>query len=227
MEELVQKYIQRVERAIDHGLDHERFKKTGQLPKSKLTDDVFDLKGMSTNEVRMFLNEMVHPDTRYLEIGVHRGSTFISALYKNQFEFACAIDEFDPPYSNDDIVKDFLMKCKKNRIGNFSVIRNDSFNLKPEQSEALKNINTYFYDGGHYEWQHEKVLTYYYKNLANVFIFIVDDWAHEPAVKGTRKALKDLNFKIHKEWELGYSHTIKNREDLGWHNGLYIAVLEK
>ncbi len=86
------------------------------------------------------------------------------------------------------------MKCKKHRIGNFSIIRNDSFNLKPEQLEALKNINTYFYDGGHYEWQHEKALTYYYKNLANVFIFIVDDWAHEPAVKGTRKALKDLNF---------------------------------
>lgn len=226
MEELVKKYIERVERAIDYGLDHQRFQKTGQLPRSKLTDDVFNLKGMSTNELRIFLNEMVHPDTRYLEIGVHRGSTFISAMYKNEFEFACAIDQFDPPYHNDDIIKDFLVNCKKTKISDFLVIRNDCFNLKPEQADALKNINTYFYDAGHYDWEHEKSLTYYYKHLADVFIFMVDDWAHEPAVAGTRKALKDLNFKIHKEWELGYSQTIK-RDDLGWHNGLYIAVLEK
>lgn len=227
MEELVKKYIERVDRAIDYGLDHERFKNTGQLPRTKLTDDVFDLKGMSTNEVRIFLNEMVHPDTRYLEIGVHRGSTFISAMYKNTFEYAAAIDVFDPPYYNDDVFNSFINSCKKCNIHNFTCIRNDSFNLKPAQAEDIKNINTYFYDGGHYDWEHEKSLTYYYKHLANVFIFIVDDWAHEPAVKGTRKALKDLNLKIHKEWELGYSHTIKDREDLGWHNGLYIAVLEK
>ncbi len=52
MEELVKKYIDRVERAIDYGLDHQRFKYTGQLPKSKLTDEIFDLRGMSTILVR-------------------------------------------------------------------------------------------------------------------------------------------------------------------------------
>jgi hypothetical protein len=229
MEEIVNKYINKVERAIDHGLDQERWmnKSISQM-RTKLDQSVFDVSGMSTPEVRIFLNELVDEETNYLEIGVNRGSTLISALYKNKCSSAIAIDDYGGPFSADDVYNDFLRNCKNNNVDNYTFIRNDSFNLKEHEKNLIKNINTYFYDGGHSEISHEKALTYYYDILENVFIFIVDDWVHQPAVAGTLKAIEKLNLKVHKKWELGYSQHLRGKvSGLSWHNGLYIAVLEK
>jgi len=227
MEKLVKKYIDRVENAIDYGLDQLRFNQTGKPPRSKLSLQVINLEGWSTPELKFFLNELVKPDTRYLEIGVHRGSTFISAMYQNKFNFACAIDQFDPPYHNDDIIKDFLTKCRTHKVGNFLLIRNDSFNLKDEQRKMIEKVNTYFYDGGHTKDDHEKALTYYIDNLADTFIFIVDDWAHDEAREGTMSAIKKLNLTVHKEWDLGHQQFENRPNELSWHNRLYIGVMSK
>jgi hypothetical protein len=70
-------------------------------------------------------------------------------------------------------------------------------------------------------------LTYYYDNLANVFIFIVDDWVHSPAKEGTLKAIEKLNLKVHKKWEIGKPQRETDTPGLTWHNGLYLAVCEK
>lgn len=228
MEELVKKYIAKVERAIDHGLDQERWlKREITTLRTKLDQSVFNMRGMSTAEVRILLNELVDVDTRYLEIGIHRGSTFVSALYKNKYQSATAIDHFGGPMYGDDILNWFLKNCKEHKINDFTLIRNDSFKLSSEQKNGIKNINFYFYDGGHNALEQEMALTYYYDNLADVFIFIVDDWVHIPAKEGTRSAISKLNLKIHKEWEIGKPQRETNTPGLTWHNGLYIAVCEK
>jgi hypothetical protein len=56
---------------------------------------------------------------------------------------------------------------------------------------------------------------------------VVDDWVHKPAVDGTLAAIKNLNLKIHKSWEVGHSQHKDIPGKLSWHNGLYIAVMEK
>jgi hypothetical protein len=148
-------------------------------------------------------------------------------MYQNKFDFACAIDQFDPPYHNDDIIKDFLTKCRTHKVGNFLLIRNDSFNLKDEQRKMIEKVNTYFYDGGHTKDDHEKALTYYIDNLADTFIFIVDDWAHDEAREGTMSAIKKLNLTVHKEWDLGHQQFENKPNELSWHNRLYIGVMSK
>ena len=228
MEELVSKYIAKVERAIDFGLDQERWlKREITTLRTKLDHFVFSIRGMSTAEVRIFLNELVDKETKYLEIGIHRGSTFVAALYKNEYLSATAIDHFGGPMYGDDVVNAFIENCKNNNINQFTLIRNDSFKLKPEQKNGISDINLYFYDGGHTAIEQEMALTYYYDNLANVFIFIVDDWVHVPAKEGTRSAISKLNLKIHKEWEIGKPQRETHTPGLTWHNGLYIAVCEK
>ena len=127
----------------------------------------------------------------------------------------------------DDIINQFLKNCKTNSVNDFTLIRNDSFKLTSEQKSEIRDINFYFYDGGHSANDHELALTYYYDNLANVFIFIVDDWVHSPAKEGTLKAIEKLNLKVHKKWEIGKPQRETNTPGLTWHNGLYLAVCEK
>lgn len=70
---------------------------------SKLNIDIYYIEGMSSPKNRRLLNLLCErPNTNYLEIGMWRGSTLISALYNNEktVNKAVAIDnfsEFDQP----------------------------------------------------------------------------------------------------------------------------------
>lgn len=224
-------YISLVEHAINFALDAEQIKTdVNFVPRTKLhKTNLLLVNGMSTPEVRIFLNELVKEDTNYLEIGLYKGSTFASALYGNKFKSAVAIDTFEDfeGENGDLILQSFLAACKSFKIGNFLLIRNDSFNLTEDQKKSINDINLYFYDGGHSIRDHYFALKKFYDHLSNVFIFIVDDWAHPEAESGTLFALKDLKFKVHKQWILGRSQHDKDSPGLTWHNGLYVGVLEK
>jgi hypothetical protein len=51
---------------------------------SKLTPEILTIDGMSSPKIRHFLNNICsYPGASYLEIGCWKGSTFVSALYKN------------------------------------------------------------------------------------------------------------------------------------------------
>lgn len=230
---MIQSYIDRVERAIDFGNDQLRWKKNEiSIMRTKLTQSVFDINGMSTPEVRMLLNELVEEETNYLEVGIHRGSTFVSAMFKNKPKSSFAIDHFGGVMFSDDIKNKFLENCANHDLfpeKNFVLFHEDSFRLKQYQKNQIKNINLYFYDGGHSAEEHKNALSYYYENLSDTFILIVDDWVHLPAVEGTRLGIEENRLRILKEWELGFSQHLQqqNPDKLSWHNGLYIAVVQK
>jgi hypothetical protein len=230
----VDEYIALVDIAINCGLEAEKIQLNNKfVPKTKLyNSEISSMTGMSTLEVRILLNELIKEDTNYLEIGLWKGSTFISALYGNKFKSAIAIDSYEDfeGECGDGILNSFLNSCKRFNIENFQLIRNDSFNLSDDEKKHINDINTYFYDGGHSYKDHYYSLIKFYEHLSDVFIFIVDDWVHQPAVDGTIKAIEHLKLKVHKKWELGYSQHLRNTgkvPGLSWHNGLYIAVLEK
>jgi hypothetical protein len=198
---------------------------------TKLTERQLHLEGMSSKKVRIFLNEIVDVNTNYLEIGVWKGSTFISALYNNSPKFACAIDNFSLPNNPS---KNFKENCAANNISNYTLFEDDGFSISLEQKKLLQDINVYFYDADHGELGSEKALTHFYDNLASEFIFIVDDWSHIPVQTGTRNGIRKTNLHIVKEWVLqGVEKRLQNtkpkmlKEDILWWNGLYVAVCKK
>ncbi len=191
---------------------------------SKISKEVCALDGMSSLKVRHFLNNVCSlPKTVYLEIGTWKGSTLISALYKNENSVvdAVAIDnwsEFDDPreelYQN---IKAFLPK------GLLRAFDSDSFSL-PVKQVFDKKVNIYFYDGHHSANNHEKAFTYYDSILDDVFIAIIDDWNGSDTQKGTFAAFHKLNYAILYEKEI---FTQENGDRYGWWNGIYVAVIRK
>lgn len=218
---MIRTYIDRVEDAIKvANTSHSK------KPKTKLTEFELTMIGMSARKNRIFLNELIKPDTRYLEVGVFKGSTFVSALYGNTPEYAVAVDnftQFDEQGKNLEIFKEATIE---HGIKDFTLLNADCFNIPPNLQDYVlnKGFNTYFYDGGHTEDDQYRALYYYYMTLASVFIYMCDDWNMVEAQVGTKRAQTDLKLTIHKEWELPAEY---NGDLKGWWNGLYVAVCEK
>ena len=200
--------IDAVTQAIDHAIH-------GQ---TKLNVKALNMEGMSSPKVRNFLNKLLEtPESRYLEIGVWRGSTFYSALYGNNPIYATSIDNFATFGGHETIFRNNM-----NDVGvPYEFINDDCFNLK---NKLDKKYNIYFYDGEHYENDQEKALTYYYDNLDDEFIYICDDWNFPSVPIGTANGLAKTNLKVIQEWTLESKH---NGDTENWWNGLWIAVLRK
>lgn len=202
--------------------------KRAQLNKSKLTKEVLECGGFSSNKIRHLLNNILdYPNTNYLEIGVFMGSTFVSALYKNNINIAYAIDNWSEFNDYGDIKKIFNDTCKKNNINNYKIFEEDCFSL--DLSKIKEKINVYLYDGNHDEINQYKALKYYYPILADEFIFMVDDfdsydakWAE--VERGTRHAIDDLNLKILYENHL---HSFGRNNADSWWNGFFVSYLKK
>jgi hypothetical protein len=197
---------------------------------SKLTPDILKISGMSSNKVRHFLNNIITPTSRYLEIGSWRGSTFVSALFKNNPEIAFAIDNWseftDPNLQSGSGVgpqQAFMENVKKYITCDYNVIEGDCFKINPVENR-IKNINTFFYDGSHDLNSQKQALTYYYDFLSDCFIFMVDDWNEDSTRIGTKIAIEELNLKTIYEYVGKADH---NGDRKNWWNGFYISVLKK
>lgn len=213
-------YISRVENAIRKAESYD----------TKIRPHALQMVGMSGLKNRIFMNEMVHADTRYLEVGVWLGSTFVSALYKNTWDYAVAIDDFSELGGQQE---QFIDNCQTNIIRDyndgksFCFINANCFKLSDTQKDLIKDINVYFYDGGHSQLEQYDALAMYKSMMAKTFIYIVDDWNHKPAQVGTRDAIKNLGLKVHKEWEIFNPVPTVDDDYFNWWNGFYVAILEK
>jgi hypothetical protein len=175
--------------------------------------------------VRHLLNNLCSlKEAAYFEIGCWKGATLISALHENEIALldAVAIDnwsEFNGPrkefYHNirqhlrADKLRMFEINCFQMNLGVFPF-------LFPYP------INIYFYDGDHKEECHRAAFTHFNPIFDDVFIAVVDDWNWECVRKGTFRAFKELQYKVHFQQEF-----FTNNESNSWSNGLYIAVVQK
>ncbi len=191
---------------------------------SKLSPEILALEGMSSTKVRSLLNNLCSlPDTSYLEIGVWKGSTFVSALYGNEgaLRQAVAIDnwsEFGGPAAQfEQNCRSFLQKVPHRAYSA------DSFKINPHEI-VDRPINIYFYDGAHDAHSQELALTHYYGVCDDLFILIVDDWNHLPAQEGTRNAFQKLGCEVLYETYLPADY---NMDRNNWWNGLYVALISK
>lgn len=194
---------------------------------SKLPKEILELQGMSSNKNRHFLNNLLslHQNPKYLEVGVWKGSTFISANYDNTTTKSVAVDNFSEFLNGaeaQEMTDNFNSKISRYiQNKNVEFIESDYKNV---DFSRFEKFNIYFYDGNHSEEEQYNAFKYLDSYLEDRFICIVDDWNWDDVKNGTRRIFSEYGYKIvwEKELPAGYNGDLE-----GWWNGLYVAYIEK
>lgn len=209
---------------------YKAFNNTSKIPTNNDEGgEILNYKGMTGKKTRHLYNNLMElPNAKYLEIGTWYGSSSISAVYKNNLD-ALFIDNWSQFNGDKKIFQDAISKYLTNE-SNCQLLESDCWKVKTEKIK--KDFNIYLYDAGHEEEDHYKAVTYYYNNLQDNFIFIVDDWCWSDVRDGTWRGIKDMNLKVRFCHEVFVSEEEKvnfpnhpGRDT--WWNGVAIFVLEK
>lgn len=195
--------------------------------KSNLPNEQYEVPALTSLRIRHLLNNIGKLGTKYLEVGVHKGGTFTASVAGNtNLKEITAIDSFesDKHNENDKAQPQFVSWANKfvSLDSFFKLIVSDSFMV--DLSELPKNIDIYLYDGDHSEESQRKALTYYKDNLADVFIFLCDDFDWDEVQQGTRKGIEDAGYEVLFEQ---YMASKGSHDNDSWWNGFYVALLKK
>lgn len=205
------------------------------LEKSKLSDWILNMEGMSGVKFRHFINNLISQisNPRYLEIGAWTGSTFCSAINRNRVNAYC-IDNWSQFSGPKEIFFNNLNLCLSEMHSIDSESSSIIVNEKDFREVVYSDIgkyNIYFFDGPHEEQDQYDGVTFAYPALDNTFIFICDDWNWTGPQNGTIRAFKDLQietiFSIEIKTTLDKIYPSSDRQNSDWHNGYFIAVCKK
>lgn len=185
---------------------------------SKLDAECFKVGGYTSPKIRHLLNNLggiLAVDSKYLEIGVHRGSTFVSTLFKNNI-FGTAIDNWSEFNEDGTVKEDFLKNIEpfKDPYGSWvKFIEADCFTTSLPKDE----YDMYLYDGGHGYEEQKMGITYFLPSMKDEFILCIDDYNWEQVEKGTQDGIS----------ECGLTKLFEIKLTDGYHNGFYVALLKK
>jgi hypothetical protein len=184
-----------------------------ELGQSKLSPEAIAVPGMTSPKIRHFLNNVGGADgINYLEIGIHKGATFVAANYGNKFLSSVAVDNWSQ--FCDAGTRDEFVRNADQFVGAYTLLDMDCFGIMPDQLPA--RVNMYLYDGDHTDDAQYRAVSHFYPHLDGQFLFMVDDW-FTGARDGTRRAIRDLGLTTIFEAELSD----------GWWNGFFVALLRK
>ena len=191
---------------------------------TRLTEEIVTLEGMSSVKMRVLLNTLLATsiydpkdkdpreslgqwglDKNYLEIGCASGSTFISAMYKNDavIKSSYVCDMFTKN-KNDKFGKDIFLENCLTHLGSIpTLFDEDCFSL--DLSKIKEKINVYFFDGPHGIEDHRKALTYFEDVFDDQVIVVIDDWNDHRVQVGTILGLKEIDYDI-MWWHQGPAH---------------------
>lgn len=195
--------------------------------RSKITEEIINMEGMSGIKTRHFYNNLLNrDDARYLEIGTWKGSSVCSAMCGNHAKVVCIDNwsQFGGPKS------EFIQNFKKYKGDNYAIfIEKDCYQV---DVESLPSFNIYMYDGEHSKENHGRALTHFYDCLDNTFIFIVDDWNWRHVREGTLESFDHLKLKTLYSKEIRTTYDDRDvifgsPAQKAWHNGIFVAVLQK
>jgi len=194
--------------------------------KSKLTDEALRVPMLGSLQIRHLLNNLGSLAEHYLEHGVHKGGSFCSAVFRNELLTATAVDCFASDLFNtvDPAKPIFLANVEKflHTGTTFELIVSDSFDVKPEQIQ--QGIDLYYFDGDHSYMSQRKALTHFKDNMADDFVYVVDDYMLDDVRKGTQDGIMDGGYEVLFEKELVTDHEYDNES---WWRGFYVALLRK
>lgn len=186
---------------------------------SKLDDYCFKIGSYSSPKIRHLINNLggifktdtISPRYSYLEVGVHRGGTFVATLFRNNL-YGTAIDNWSEFNEDGTVKKEFLENIKP--FGDtVKFIEADCFKTELPKDE----YSMYLYDGPHGYEEQKLGITYFYSNMKDEFILCIDDYGWEQVKKGTQDGIKEMGLTVLFEQELID----------GYHNGFYVALLKK
>lgn len=192
--------------------------------KSKLTSEAFAVPGMTSPKIRHLLNNLGSMSSlNYLEVGVHKGGTFVSAVYKNQMQSVTAVDNWCE-FAQDGASRDEFYRHCTNLLSHAApkIIEADCFSLT--KADLPSPISMYLYDGAHdYDAQY-KAITYFYEMMADEFILMVDDYRWGDANRATQDAIRDLKLEVLFDRSLP---SLVDGDTENYWNGFYVGVLKK
>lgn len=182
------------------------------------------LEGMSGQRFRKLLNKLICDlnVTKYLEIGTFRGSTAISALYRNDQCRGLLVDNFSQFGAEKRKLISNLNKFKV--LSRVNLIDSDF----RECIQDLKNFSpqVFFYDGSHDDSSHElaaELLEEFTRN--EDILFVVDDWNWISVRESTWRGIKKSGVRVKGKWEIFSDSRDRGGQFGNWHNGSLIAIL--
>lgn len=212
-------FVKHVEKSIE----------LASLEIGKLSPEVLKIDGMTSAKGRYLLNHICSlPNGVYLEVGSWKGSSFVSALYKNdRIRQAHAIEKWvrfaDNGFDFGDVRDEFFANVQANLRGMpVTVHEKDCFDLSLD--EIGEKVSIYFYDGEHRQKDQQEAFTYYDSVLADEFIAIVDDWNWASTRSGTFDAFDELGYEVLYERYLPANF---DGDTANWWNGMYVSVIRK
>jgi hypothetical protein len=189
---------------------------------TKLSNEVFSIEGYSGTLTRIFYNNICelkfeNRKTEYLEVGVWKGSSFVSSMFENEHVHGVAVDnwsEFGGPRDT------FFNTLEKFNIKNYTFVDGDFFNTTFD-----KKFDIYMYDGNHDELSHSKAIEHAWPYLADEAIIIVDDWNWECVRNGTYASLPmEQVVSVH---EIIFDVNATGFQPDGFWNGIGVFVVKK
>jgi hypothetical protein len=206
----IQSWIEHINKAYDDAYNN----------KSKLSDDIITMKGMSGKQTRHLYNNICNKDgITYLEVGTYTGSSLISSIYKNNIT-AYAVEnwsEFEGPK------EEFISNVQKLLSNEPYILIEKDFHQVTEE-DVTKKIDIFMYDGMHtYDCQYESI-KYFYPFYADTFIILVDDWFFPIVSEPTLKALGELDITIHHKLEIVTQEEFGDGKETFWNGfGLFLC----
>ena len=194
----------------------------------RLSAATLGMTGMSGRSYRMLVNNLVAsvPDARYFEIGSWMGSTACSAMEGNKVRIICIDNwsQFDGPK---DAFLANVAGCVSEHVA-FGYIERD---FRQVDYTTIGRFNIYLFDGPHSPQDHYDGVSLPLVALDETFFFIVDDWNWEGVRLGTAQALRSAGlttlYSIEIRTTQDGSHAAACQQNSDWHNGYFIAVLQK
>jgi hypothetical protein len=195
---------------------------------SPLPSEIRDIDGMSGQKYRAFINNLVRScsNPRYLEVGSWAGSTATAALSGNCASAVCIDNwsQFGGP-------KDQFVRNIKNVLSEkiqFELMERD---FRSVDYRSIGKFNIYLFDGPHRETDQYDGIVIAQPALTETFFLIVDDWNWLEVRVGTLRALAGsrcrLECSIEVRTTLDGSHPSLSGKQSDWHNGYFIAVVQK
>jgi len=230
--------VKHVDLSLDSALK-QKSKLTEEMTVKSITGEGMEIEdrllGFSGWSFRHLMNNLCnYPGANYLEIGVYRGSTLISAIYGNEdiLGEVHAIENYSEFTNVEDpriCYERALEKYIPNTRDKIQFHELDCFSM---DLNKLPKIDIYFYDGEHSLDAQYRAFKYFEPVFADTFIAVVDDWEQKKVREGTKKAFSEIGYDVVSSRSVipAKRPDNKNRVNnptLDWWNGTFVAVLKK
>jgi predicted O-methyltransferase YrrM len=183
--------------------------------------------GLSGQKFRLFCNNLLRllPAPQVLEIGTGPGSTILAAVF-NTAARGTTVDDWSAGRAAQ---ASFL--AYRNLLRNRDAITQIEQDFRAVDYAALPPADVFFYDGPLDPGDVRDALACVQPALKPQHVLIIDDWNHTPVRKEALAALHGMALPVVWSAEvrttLDGSHPEVGGEQSDWHNGYFIAVVDR